>query len=340
MTFTPEFSVAALSPPEGRTERRVNDELMRATLELVELRNSAIRTGDRDALDGTYLGLDSRDYSLQRDDHERTSYYDWYINRIERGMGADIMKIHVIPIYDLGSLPYKYNANWTIDQPEFELQIETIKNCTSWFIRRETLKGGELRVILPNFSDAPWKAPVLETRGDLVEFNAHTFAKTLAERIGHEFCTWSVYLNGLAKIRAFALSVDPYYGNIHLCLLTDKENFAESGDSKWSLSDWRFYNFTKWPYTDELCETISNYVSDKTPDHTHPKFNYWIQPKEDFDVLLACAKALHEPEFVRNLERFDLTADFKTGVFHGHDERCECNFADDENQDLSVLLKQ
>ena len=340
MVFAPKFSIASISPPEGRTERRVDDQLKHAVLAMVELRSRAIRTGNRDALDGTYVGLDSRNHSLQLEDHERTSYYDWYINRIERGMGEDVTAIHVVPIYDLGSLPFQYNANWSIHQPEFELQIQTAKNHTSWYIRRDNINGGELHVILPNFSDAPWKAPILETRGGSVEFNAQAFAKKLAEGIGLEFCSWSVFLNGLVKIRAFALNVDPCEGMIEPCLLTDHEDFDETENCKWCLGDWRFYNFTKWSYDDELCDLIRNYVHDKPQDYIHPKFDYWAQPKEDFEVLVACAKALRDPEFLRFLERFDLSDDFETGVFHSHDERCECNFVKEENQDLSVLLRQ
>ncbi|WP_417385401.1 hypothetical protein [Gimesia sp.] len=345
MNFSPLFSVASVTPPNGRPERRVNNELKDAILALVELRNRMIRTGDRNSLDATYDGLESRDYSIQREDHERTSYYDWYINHIERGLGAEVMAIHVVPVYDLASLPYKYNANWTINQPEFELQIETKKKQTSWYVRRDILQDGELRVILPNFCDAPWKAPILENRGGYVEFNAQAFAKELADHIGLEFCSWSVYLNGLVKIRAFALNVNPYEGMIQPCLLTDKETFDESEYGKWCLGDWRFYNFTssphsQWPYGDELCRLIHDYVSDKPHDCKHPKFEYWVQPREDFEVLLACAMAVQEPEFSRFLQRFDLADDFEIGVFHAHDERCECNFALDENQDLATLIKE
>lgn len=345
MNFSPAFSVASLVPPNGRTERRVDSGLKDSILDLVELRSRAISKGDRNALDATYDGLDSRDYSLQREDHERTSYYDWYMNRIERGLGAEVTAIHVVPVYDLANLPYKHNANWTINQPEFELQVQTEGNRASWFVRRDILQGGELRVILPNFSQAPWKAPILETRGGSVEFNAQSFAKELAERVGLEFCSWSVYLNGLVKIRAFAFSVDPYAGAIHPCLLTDKEDFDESEYGKWCLGDWRFYNFTsaphsQWPYGGELCSLIHDYVRDKPHDCKHPKFDYWVQPREDFEVLTACAMAVREPEFLRFLQRFDLTDDFEIGVFHGHDERCECNFALDENQDLTVLISE
>lgn len=344
MRFSPAFSIASVTPPEGRTERRVDDSLKDDILELVQRRNTAIRSGDRDALDATYVGLDSRDYSLQREDHERTSYYDWYMNRIERGMGAEITAIHVVPVYEFGLLPFQHNANWTIDQPEFELQIKTAAHQASWFIHRGILDGDKLRVILPNFADAPWKTPVLETRGGSVEFNAQEFAKELGEHLGLEFCSWSVYLRGLVKVRAFALNVDPCEGMIESCLLTDKENFDESEYGKWCLGDWRLYNFTsspasQWPYGEHLCELIQSYVSDKEHDCIHPKFDYWVQPREDFDILIACAMALREPEFVRFLQRFDLSDDFELGVFHVHDERSECNFVKEENQDLSVLRR-
>jgi hypothetical protein len=89
-----------------------------------------------------------------------------------------------------------------------------------------------------------------------------------------------------------------------------------------------------------LCELIKDYVSDKDHSHKHPKFDYWVQPKEDFEILVACANAFDEPDFQNYLQRFTLSDDFELGVFHGHDERCECNFALKENHDLSVLIKQ
>lgn len=341
MTFSPNLSVTPVTPPDGRAERRVDDSLKEAILQFVELRHRAIRSGDRDSLDATYDGLSLRDHSLQREDHKRTSYYDWYLNRIERGLGADVTAIQVVPVYDFGLLPFRYNADWSGNQPEFELQIETTENSVSWFIRRDILNDGELRVVLPHFCDAPWKAPVLETRGGgPVEFNAQAFAKKLAERIGLEFCSWSVYLQGLVKIRAFALNVDPSEGVIEACLLTDKENFDESDYGKWCLGDWRFYDFCELPPDDELRDLIRRYVGDSPHDHKHPKFDYWVQPKEDFDVLLACAMAIREPEFLKYLKRFDLSDDFEFGVFHTHDETSECNFALNENQDLSVLTKE
>ena len=44
-------------------------------------------------------------------------------------------------------------------------------------------------------------------------------------------------------------------------------------------------------------------------DCKHPKFDYWTQPRVEFDVLIACAMALREPEFLRFLQRLDLTDD-------------------------------
>jgi len=343
MNFNPAFTIASVARPEGRTEVRCDESLKKAILALVEQRHRAIRQGDRETLDRTYVGLDSRDYSLQREDHERTSYYDWYMNRIERGMGSEITAIRVIPIYDFLSLPFKYNANWTLYYPEFELQIQSSGNQTSWYITRARLTGGEIRVILPNFADAPWKAPIIETRGQIqggpVEFNGHTFAKKLATHIGLELCTWGHWLHELVRIRAFALNVDPSKGVLQPCLLTDKENFDEAEYGKWSLNSWRLFDFALWEYTDEFIEVISKYSGDKPHDHQHPKFASWVQPKEDFEILLACVQALREPDFQMFMERFDLTTDFEIGVFHGHDEQRACNFVKPENQDLSVLIR-
>jgi len=259
-------------------------------------------------------------------------------------MGANIVSLHIIPIYDFSTLPFKYNANWSIHQPEFELQVETTEGQVSWFVCRDILNDGKLYVILPCFVDAPWKAPVLETRGSaetgLVEFNKEAFAKKLASQLSLEFCTWSVFLHGLVKIRAFALNVDPNEGVIQPCLLTDNENFDEAEYGNWCLADWRLYDFAQWSHNDELCRLIGDYVQDQPQEWVHPKFDYWAQAKEDFDVLLACAMSLQEPEFLKFLDRFDLSDDFEFGVFHAHDENRECNFVRNENQDLSVLMKQ
>lgn len=345
MNSSPNFSVSTLEPPDGRSVRRVDDSLQEAIQVLVKHRNWAICTGNRDALDATYVGLDSRDHSLESEDHERTSYYDWYINRIERGMGDDVVSIEVVPVYDFGGLPFKHNANWTIHQPEFELKIKTTKNLASWFIRRDRLNDDELGVILPNFNDPPWRAPILETRGRVDEFNSQAFSKELANHLGLEFSCWSHRLTGLVKIRAFALVLNPSEGVILPCFLTDNENFNEAEYGKWCIGAWRFSSFTvspnsPWPYGEELCDLVRAYTFDITEEFIHPKFDNWSQPREDFEVLNACAKALLEPEFIKYLQRLDLSDDFETGVFHSHDENFECNFVLEGNQDLTVLVRE
>lgn len=339
MKFDPEFSVTDVTPPNDRCPLRVDDALKASILALVERRNAAIRCGDRTGLDSTYCGMLWRWNDPQDEHHEQTSYYDWYLNRIERGMGAHIKAIRVVPVYDFGILPFKHNTNWTGDQPEFELQIEASENRTSWFIKRELSNSGELKVILPSFVDAPWKEPILETRGGTVEFNADKFAKKLAKLIGFELIAWSGYLKGLVKIRAFVLNIDPFGAIISAHLLTDHEDFDEARHGKWCVSDWRLCNFTNAPPArwGHLCDLAQAYVSETTSTCIHPKFDYWSQAREDFDVVLACAMAVREEAFLNILARFEQTEDFELGVFHRHDELRNCNFAKPENQDLSVL---
>ncbi len=341
MKFAPRFIVNDVTPPKNRCPRRVDDSLKAAILALVERRNEAIRCGDRTGLDATYCGMSWQWNDPRDDDHEQTSYYDWYMNRIERGMGAEIKAVIVSPVYDFGVLPFKHNTNWSGDPPEFELQLETAENRTSWFITRELSDGGELKVIVPCFVDAPWKEPILETRGGAVEFNAQKFAKELAELIGFELRVWSRYLKGLVKIRAFALDIDPFEGFISSHLLTDHEEFDEATQGKWCVSDWRLCNFTNAPPArwGHLCDVAQAYVSDKSASCIHPRFDYWSQAREDFDVILACAMAVREEAIVHVLERFELSDDFEMGVFHRHDEMRNCNFANAENHDLSVLLQ-
>jgi hypothetical protein len=341
MTLSPTFSIAEVPPPPGYVERRVDEAEM---LELVERRQRANRRGDRAALDATYEGIHGRDNSLERADHERVSYYDWYLNRIERvlGVDVDIESVHVVPMYDdISRLPFKYNVTWP-HPPEFELEIATADGRVSWFVGR-TFRDGVLRVVLPNMVHAPWNEPILEDRGGEVEFNAPVFAKELAFRLGLEFKYWSFLLRGLVEIRAFALLVDPFYGAIHPSLLTDRESDALETYGKWAIGDWRLHSFTttphsNWPYGEELGDHIARYASEKPHEYKHPVFDHSVQPREDFEILIACAKAVQEAEFLSNLERFDLSDDFELGVFHINDETHACNFVLEANQDLSLLV--
>jgi hypothetical protein len=140
------------------------------------------------------------------------------------------------------------------------------------------------------------------------------------------------------KIRAFALHVDPYVGWLLPSLLTDKENCDEAKYGKWCLADWRLYQFTSSPQ--DLCQLIKDYVDDKPHDCIHPRFDYWAQPREDFEVIMACVKALEDADFQKHLRRFELSRDFELAVFHVHDETYACNFVLRENRDLSVLTKR
>jgi hypothetical protein len=342
MDFNPVLTVTDGTQPTGCFQTKVDENLRRIILDFVQARVNAIRDGQRAKVDATYdpWGLGLRDHAIRREDHERTSYYDWYLNRLERGFSSAVSEIQVIPIGNANQLPFRFNVTWS-DLPQFELRIRTFEASVSWLVR---LRDRQLCVVLPNFSGAPWKEPILETRGGGVEFNARKFAMELGGHLGLEFCSWSARLNGLAKIRAFALSVDPYNGVIHPSLLTDKENFDESQCGKWSLGDWRLYDFTSspashWPYGQHLCQLIRDYVSDKNQNHKHPKFDYWVQSREAFEIMIACAMSLREPEFLKYLQRFELNSDFELGVFHAHDEKCECNFVLEENQGVSMLIK-
>jgi hypothetical protein len=259
---------------------------------------------------------------------------------LERGFGSEVCEIQIIPIGDPTLLPFRHNVTW-VDLPEFELRITTADAVVSWLVRRD---DDRLYVVLPNFCEAPWTEPILEKRGGHVEFSARKFAGELGKRLGLEFVNWAPRLNGLVKIRAFALNVDPSPGWIQPSLLTDKDPGSETPDGRWNLGDWRLHDFTStpssgWPYGEDLCQSVKEYVAGKEHRYKHPKFDYWVQAKEDFEILVGCAMALEVADFQSDLQRLDLSADFQLGVFHGHDERCECNFVLRENQDLSVLIR-
>jgi hypothetical protein len=328
--------------PGSRSQELDDLRLSQLVADFVEERVDALRKGNRAKIEATYdnWGIESRDHSIAREDHERVSYFDWYINRLERGFDSDVRKVTVKKVFN-ANLPFRHNVTWPTP-PEFELVVETAESLTSWFICFEDEK---ILVVLPNFASAPWNTPILETRGESVEFNGESFAKDLGDRLGLEFCVWAPRLKGACAIRAFTLDLDPSNGKIIPSLLTDRESFDESTQGKWRLGDWRLYSFTStpnsgWPYGQELSDLVREYVRDKKHDHVHPMFDYWQQPREDFEVLLACAAAFKRPDFLNYLQRFDLSTDFELGVFHAHDEECRCNFARAENQDLSVLIKK
>lgn len=104
MKFAPRFMVNDVTPPKNQCPRQFDDSLKAAILALVERRNDAIRCGDRTGLDATSCGMSWRWNDSRDDDHEQTSCYDWYMNRIERGMGAEIKAVTGSPVYNF-SLP-------------------------------------------------------------------------------------------------------------------------------------------------------------------------------------------------------------------------------------------
>jgi|GEM_PF-5273141 len=342
MSFDPVFTVAAPETRRNGTIPIVDDTMRKRILDFVQRRSTAIRYGSRSEIDTTYdrYGMEIVPHSIALEDHERTSYYDWYMNRIERGFESDVIQIEVSYVDNLNILPFQYNANWSGVQPQFELRIRTVNAVVSWFVR---FVDNEFFVVLPSFMDAPWKEPIIETRGGTVEFNSAKFAKELGEHLALEFCSWRNYLAGLVKVRAFALGVLPGDGMFYPSLLTDREKFAVAQYGKWYFWDWRFHGFTSspdssWPYGRGLGELMKAYVSDTAENFQHPKFPSLVWSREVFAVMVACGKALKNPEFLKFFHQLPLSDDFELAVFHSEDWLMECNFYLEENQDLTGLL--
>lgn len=320
---------------------RMDEKLQKRITDFVMRRAKAIREGRRKEIDATYdpYGLERRDHLISIDEQENLAYYDWYLNRMERGCESEITAIHVTAIENPEMLPAIVRKKVAWDSfPDFELKIRTKQTEFSWLVR---LDDDQVMVIVPPFTRPPWADVVVErtTRKRRTVFNAEKFTSELSDLLAAELWVWPKRLKGIARIRAFALSVTPNYGMMQLCLMTDRDPSEFLNEDRWALADWQFHDFAAgpnddWPAGLKLSALIKAYTSGNAKTYVNPKFSFCMESKQDLEVLIACGQAMAAKTVRTAIKRFDLMPDFKTGVFHFNDETNECNFALKRNQNF------
>lgn len=145
------------------------------------------------------------------------------------------------------------------------------------------------------------------------QFDADAWTKKLAECIELELLTWRVRMSH-DKIRALALECHPWHENaLSISFLTDRESFEETKESKWSVADWRMYNFTagpgaNWPFAAELMRIAHEYYMETEGARARDK------------LVKCCAEALMSPKVSKTLkDRYKLADDFQLFVGHPDD---------------------
>lgn len=282
--------------------------------EFVERRIEYIRTGNRRMLNRTYdLGC--------RNEYNRHDY-DWYMRLIEFGFGAEVqhfeishapeLKSRLLPLQGITTYPWA---------PEYVVSLTSVsQRRTLWLVH---VLDGVPRVVLPAFNGSVGDAIAcgeygckeLEERNPAAtnyRFDEDKFAAELAERIYLE-------LNGVKLqlrydvIRALAIDCFPWFGYLHLSILTDREDFSEGECGKWAMAEWRYQDFPstpneQWPYARDLIAQMKAYYESAAQGK---------RPSRANAIWRACAKALRSTTVARGLRfyGFNLAADFEFGVF-------------------------
>lgn len=303
--------------------------------EFVVKRIELIRTHDRLALDSTYDLACRNEYNR----HD----YDWYMRLIEFGFGAEVQKFEIEPVSHDTRLPFSKLVTWTWP-PEYAVYLTAVdQRHTVWwiFVNEEGPK-----VALPAFNGRIGDAIAcgeLGPRGEgqqgkpevVFRFDEDQFAHELAERIYLELNGVKIQLQ-YDEIRALAIDCHPWFGSLNLCILTGREDFSVEEDGKWSIADWRYFDFTStpnenWPYAKDLIQQMKAYYDSSLDEDRASCVE---------SIFRACAKALLSPAVSRSLEfyGFKLTSDFEFGVFdHDHPEKgnyCTVVGADKSDDEL------
>jgi hypothetical protein len=283
---------------------------------LVDRRIEHIKSGNRELLEGTYLPLDLG----RRNAHNRRDF-DTYMRLIEEGFGAEVQKYEISKVTPQTPRPFSGLAFFPFN-PQYVVMLTTVnKRTTAWFITVET---GDPAVVLPVFDGhcfdriACGRYTLPDSTGSsdnvvVFNFNEDTFAAALAKRIALELNGVSLQLQ-YDSIRALALDCFPWFGYLHLCILTDREDFDEEANGKWRMAEWRYHDFTgspdgQWPYARDLIRQLTSYYeSAEGHDDASSRAN---------TIYRACAKALRANSVSDALKKygFKLAADFEFGVF-------------------------
>lgn len=286
---------------------------------LVDKRIGYIHDGNRELLDETY------ELSLRNEFNWHD--YVWYLQLIECGFGADTQRYVISPMTADTPLPFAglVAFPWL---PEFVVTLTSVRQRRiCWFVR---LRDGVPKVVMPAFDGHVGDAVA---RGQHVPADALAFMEpdstrvfvfdedAFAHELGSRIC---LELNQVQRqlkydtIRALGIECYPWSGLLCLCILTDREAFSESDDdAKWSMSEWRYFDFTStpnanWPYARDLIEQMEAFYQEAPEDE---------QPQRAESIFRGSAKALCSSAVKEAIEHcgFKLADDFECGVFDPED---------------------
>ena len=85
-----------------------------------------------------------------------------------------------------------------------------------------------------------------------------SFTDKLIEITAYELRFWR-HRFAFEQMRVFDMGCHPWHGYLEPSFLTTQELYDEEKYGKWSIGDWRLYNFTqtfnsKWPQASALAE--------------------------------------------------------------------------------------
>jgi hypothetical protein len=159
-------------------------------------------------------------------------------------------------------------------------------------------------------------------------FNADEWTHQLTECLWLELLSWRGIMSH-DTIRAFAISCYPWHDvSMSISFLTDRESLSfkqieNKNDAwcagKWSIANWRMFNFTSgpdthWPYGAKVMAAAHK---------------YFMEDKVSLDTLLnCCANALKSERVMNILEKhYTLSADFE--LYAGHPDKPGYNYCTD-----------
>lgn len=275
--------------------------------DFVSLRIEYISTGNRILLDSTYALNCRNEYNC----HD----YNWYIGLIEFGFGSEVQHYEISFVEEEMPLPFTglVSYPWT---PEYVVSLTTVnQRRTCWFIR---IIEGLPKVVLPAFGgkvgdtiacgeygrkDQKQSTPIKT----VFRFDEDKFANELAQRIYLELNGVKLYLK-YDEIRALAIDCHPWHGCIVLCMLTNREDFSEEQCGKWSMAEWRYYDFSSTSFAKDLIEQMTKYYESGAEGTATFRAD---------KIYRACAKALCSLTVSKalNFYEFNLASDFEFGIF-------------------------
>lgn len=156
-------------------------------------------------------------------------------------------------------------------------------------------------------------------------FDPDDWTNRLAHCVELELLTWRVRMS-CDQLRGLALGCAPWHeDSLMISFLTDREQFDEMAEGKWSTPSWRLFNFTSgpntsWPFAVEAMREAHQFYTRGGPEEQ-------FDDRRD-ELCRCCARTLKQRDVQRVLrEWYNLADDF--GLFAGHPDDPDRNFCDE-----------